>query len=82
MVIIQITIVASSSYLMLRRLCPLYGNDRRVTLSLNVAFFVTYLIVTVMSLVASMEVARKAFSESHICILTLVYSHSDLFVTR
>jgi hypothetical protein len=74
-------IVASSSYLMLRRLCPLYGNDRRVTLSLNVAFFATYLTVTVMSLVASAKLARKAFSELHICILTrVVYSHYDLFV--
>jgi hypothetical protein len=61
--IIQITIVASSSYLMLRRLCPLYGNDRRVTVSLNVAFFVTYLIVTVMSLVATVNLARQAFPE-------------------
>jgi len=61
--IIHITIVASSSYLMLRRLRPLYGNDRRVTISLNVAFFVTYLVVTVMSLVASTKLARKTFSE-------------------
>jgi hypothetical protein len=68
--IIHITIVASSSYLMLRRLCPLYGNDRRVTISLNLAFFVTYLIVTVMSMVTPMTLARKVLLELHIHVLT------------
>ncbi|KIM33038.1 hypothetical protein M408DRAFT_191120 [Serendipita vermifera MAFF 305830] len=55
--IVQITIVASSSYLMLRRLCPLYGNSRRVTIMLNVAFFSTYIVVLVMSIIAATKIA-------------------------
>lgn len=54
---VQITIVASSSYLMLRRLCPLYGNSRRVTIMLNVAFFSTYIVVLVMSIIAATKIA-------------------------
>ncbi|KAG8831680.1 hypothetical protein FRC17_002770 [Serendipita sp. 399] len=45
----QIAITASSSYLMLRRLCPLYGNNRRINLSLHIAFFVTYIVVCILS---------------------------------
>ena len=56
---VQITLVASSSYLMLRRLCPLYGNGRRITITLNVAFFATYITVTAMSIVAAKNLARE-----------------------
>lgn len=58
---VQIVIVASSSYLMLRRLCPLYGNSRRIIITLNVAFFSTYITVIIMSVVAAYKLARKYF---------------------
>ncbi|KAG8854777.1 hypothetical protein FRB91_003068 [Serendipita sp. 411] len=57
----QMAITASSSYLMLRRLCPLYGNDRRINLGLHLAFFITYIIVGILSIYGASQLAPTMY---------------------
>ncbi|CCA69791.1 hypothetical protein PIIN_03731 [Serendipita indica DSM 11827] len=53
----QLIIVMSSSYLMLRRLCPLYGNRREITISLHAAFAITYAVVIGLSIFGANEIS-------------------------
>ncbi|PVG01958.1 hypothetical protein CPB86DRAFT_772968 [Serendipita vermifera] len=53
----SLIIMGSSNYLILRRLCPLYGNDRTIVYFLNTAFFVTYVIVSTLSILGAKRVS-------------------------
>ncbi|CAG7847996.1 SubName: Full=Uncharacterized protein {ECO:0000313/EMBL:KIM33038.1} [Serendipita indica DSM 11827] len=57
----QLIIVMSSSYLMLRRLCPLYGNRREITISLHAAFAITYAVVIGLSIFGANEISKTMY---------------------